>query len=256
MPRPRALDHVALVVTDLDRTVRFYQRVLGLELLRTSVPHADGARSAVLAAGGQELNISCEPEGAAGDRRDRVGMHHFCLAVEATSADELIADLRQAGVEDVRGPVERRDGTAVFIHDPDGVEVELQIKRRAGDEVVRFFDRFVEAFRLFSGARVASLYLVPGVALRGDGSIEAVQSRADIERFFQAALDGYYRGGCRAARFRDLEVVPMGGRSVLGTVTWELLGEDGSLVKVWRQSYNLVLLEEGWQVLASTYHLP
>jgi hypothetical protein len=46
----------------------------------------------------------------------------------------------------------------------------------------------------------------------------------------------------------------MGGRSVLGTVTWELLRDDGSVVKAWRQSYNLVRVETSWQILASTYH--
>jgi hypothetical protein len=37
--------------------------------------------------------------------------------------------LRQGGIDIVRGPVERRDGTALFIHDPDGVRVELQLKK-------------------------------------------------------------------------------------------------------------------------------
>jgi hypothetical protein len=46
----------------------------------------------------------------------------------------------------------------------------------------------------------------------------------------------------------------MGARSALGTVTWELLREDGSVLKHWRQSYNLVRAEKGWRVLASTYH--
>jgi hypothetical protein len=123
------------------------------------------------------------------------------------------------------------------------------------DEVAGFFDSFVEAFRAFSGAGIATLYFVPGVALRGDGSIQCLTSRADVEHFFQAALDGYYRDGGRAIRFDNLDVLPMGGRSVLGTVTWQLLGENGSVLKEWRQSYNLVRVEKGWQILASTYHV-
>lgn len=123
------------------------------------------------------------------------------------------------------------------------------------DAVGEFFDRFVEAFASFSGSRVAALYHVPDIALRGDGSIQCLQSRAEVEGFFQRALDGYRRDGCRAARFRDLDVVEMGGRSVLGTVTWELLGEDGSVLRQWRQSYNLARVEGRWQVFASTYHV-
>jgi hypothetical protein len=122
-------------------------------------------------------------------------------------------------------------------------------------EVARFFDGFVVALGSFRGAAVAALYFVPGVALRGDGSIQCLQSRADTERFFQSALDGYHGAGCRACRFKDLEVVPMGGCSVLGTVTWELLREDGSALREWRQSYNLVRVDDSWQVFASTYHI-
>ena len=103
MLEPKGLDHVALKVTDMDRTLHFYQ-VLGLELLRTSGPNADGGRSAVIKVGG------------------RVNM-------EAASIDDLIADLHQAGVDILRGPVERRDGTSVFVSDPDGVHVELRIER-------------------------------------------------------------------------------------------------------------------------------
>ena len=123
------------------------------------------------------------------------------------------------------------------------------------DEVARFFDDFVVAFASFSGARIAARYFVPGVALRGDGSIQCLQSREDIELFFQAAVDGYRKEGCRTCRYKDLDVVPMGELSVLGTVTWELLREDGSVLKQWRQSSNLVRLEKGWRILASTYHV-
>jgi len=49
--------------------------------------------------------------------------------VDAASVDDVIADLRRAGIDIVRGPVERRDGTALFVHDPDGVRVELQLKK-------------------------------------------------------------------------------------------------------------------------------
>jgi len=49
--------------------------------------------------------------------------------------------------------------------------------------------------------------------------------------------------------------VPMGERAVLGTVTWELLREDGSVLRRWRQSYTLVRAEAGWKIFASTHHV-
>jgi len=130
MLRPKALDHVGLKVTDMDKTLHFYQR-LGLTLLRTSGPDADGLRSAVIQVGSQELNVVSHPEFVSSGKEDPVGMDHFCLIVDAASIDDVIADLRQAGVDVVRGPVERRDGTALFVQDPDGVRVELQLKKLA-----------------------------------------------------------------------------------------------------------------------------
>lgn len=130
MLRPKALDHVGLKVTDMDKTLHFYQR-LGLTLLRTSGPNADGLRSAVIQVGSQELNVFSHPELVSCGKENPVGMDHFCLTVDAASVDDVIAELRQAGIDIVRGPVERRDGTALFVQDPDGVRVELQLKKPA-----------------------------------------------------------------------------------------------------------------------------
>ena len=60
MLRPQALNHVDLTVTDMDKTLHFYQ-ALGLELLRTS-DLAEGGRSAVLKVGVQEINVFSKPD--------------------------------------------------------------------------------------------------------------------------------------------------------------------------------------------------
>jgi hypothetical protein len=48
--------------------------------------------------------------------------------MERATMSELIAELHEAGLEIADGPTGRRDGTALFLHDPDSVRVELQIK--------------------------------------------------------------------------------------------------------------------------------
>ena len=126
MLRPKALDHVGLKVTDMDKTLHFYQ-TLGLELLRTSGPKADGERSAVLKVGDQEINVFSHPEFVLADTETPAGMDHFCFEMEAASIDQLMGDLRHAGIDVVKGPVKRRDGTSLFVHDPDGVRVELRL---------------------------------------------------------------------------------------------------------------------------------
>src|SRR5262245_20949183 len=115
MLRLKGLDHVGLKVTDSDKTLDFYQR-LGHTPLRTSGPHADGARSAVMQVGNQELNIFSHPAFASAGNENPVGMDHFCFLVDAASVDDVITGLRQAGIDVVKGPEKRRDGTALFIH--------------------------------------------------------------------------------------------------------------------------------------------
>ena len=129
MLRPKALDHVGLKVCDMDKTLHFYQQMFGLELLRTSGPNADGGRSAVIKVGGQEINVFSGPVFVPGANDNFAGIDHFCLNMDVASIDEIIADLRQAGIDTVRGPVERRDGTSVFVYDPDGIHVELRLAK-------------------------------------------------------------------------------------------------------------------------------
>jgi catechol 2,3-dioxygenase-like lactoylglutathione lyase family enzyme len=119
--RLKMLDHVGIRVTDLDRSLRFYVEGLGLELLR----RREGA--AVVRVGDQEINMFCAPELVA-DLNQPHRIDHFCLTVDYADAGDLIAALGESGIEIARGPIERRDGVAVFVSDPDGVRVELQIK--------------------------------------------------------------------------------------------------------------------------------
>jgi hypothetical protein len=102
-----------------------------------------------------------------------------------------------------------------------------------------YFDRFAMAFATFDGAQVAGLFATPGVALRRDGSLIALTTRDDVVRYYQAALERYRRDGCQSCRWSQLTVTPMGRRSLLATVTWDLLREDGTILTRWRQSYSL-----------------
>ena len=123
------------------------------------------------------------------------------------------------------------------------------------DEVVKFFNDFVTAFRSFSGEQIAALYLVPNVSVSADGTVRCLQTREDVGVYFQSVVDSYYGDGCRSCRYKDLDVVQVGSRSALGIVTWELLREDESVLKSWRESYNLTLSSGGLKVFASTDHV-
>jgi len=127
MLRPKSLDHLALKVTDMDKTLHFYHQVLGMELLRTSGPNAEGGRSAVLQAGGQKIDVFYRPDFVSADKDKPVGMDHLCLIMETDSVEDIMTELQQADVEIFWGPVERHGSTSVYVYDPDGVHVELRV---------------------------------------------------------------------------------------------------------------------------------
>jgi hypothetical protein len=122
-------------------------------------------------------------------------------------------------------------------------------------EIGSFYKAYAEAFHARSGTQIADFYYTPCISMRGDASIHCFQSRSETERFFQGVADTYYEEGLRRSETKNLEVVPIGGRSLLATMDWVFYRGDGTLLKQWRQSYNLVRVDGRWQILLSTFHV-
>jgi catechol 2,3-dioxygenase-like lactoylglutathione lyase family enzyme len=113
MLKPKALDHVGIIVTDMDRSLRFYIDGLGLELLRRRGAGRDGF--AALKIGHFEFNVFCNPALASEGMPQRVD--HLCLAMDYATIDDLIAALHAAEIDIASGPVKRSDGNALFVRD-------------------------------------------------------------------------------------------------------------------------------------------
>ena len=127
---------------------------------------------------------------------------------------------------------------------------------RLASEVCAFFERYNEAFASIDGRQIAALYCTPTVTMRGDGSVHCFQSQEELALFFQSVADSYKKDGYSTGTFSDLQVTAIGGRSALATMDWEMLRHNGSLIRKWRQSYNIVRAASGWQILVSTFHIP
>jgi catechol-2,3-dioxygenase len=119
--------HIGLSVTDLDRSLDFYQDVLTLELLqRSDLP---GRRFAFLGAGGR-LFLTLWQQSEAGYEPRQAGLHHLAFQV-ATLEDVQAAEakLRARGqVPRYDGVVPHREGAesaALFFTDPDGIRLEI-----------------------------------------------------------------------------------------------------------------------------------
>jgi catechol 2,3-dioxygenase-like lactoylglutathione lyase family enzyme len=123
------IQHVGLLVSDLERSRRFYAGALGLE----EVPRPPSFRfaGAWFRFGGTEIHLLAEADttGAAGvhdpgpSAASGLASH---LALEVDDLEGACARLAQHGVELVGGPMPRGDGvTQVFFRDPDGYVLEL-----------------------------------------------------------------------------------------------------------------------------------
>lgn len=116
--------------------------------------------------------------------------------------------------------------------------------------VERFFGDFDEDFASFDGDLIARRYAEPYVACRDDGSCEAFPDRGQTGRYFDGVLDHYRAAGARTCRHDELDIVAVGDRHLLATVTWELLDRSGGTVVSWRESY--VLIDHGVRLLIRT----
>jgi catechol 2,3-dioxygenase-like lactoylglutathione lyase family enzyme len=117
------IDHIVLTVFDLDRTIDFYRRVLGME----PVTFAGGRRG--LAFGRQKLNLhqagrELEPRAL----RPAPGAIDLCFISETPLA-QVIAQLEAEGVVIIEGPVDKTGALgpmkSVYFRDPDGNLLEV-----------------------------------------------------------------------------------------------------------------------------------
>ena len=111
------LNHIALYVSDLPASMRFYGETLGLPVLERPNFGFDGAWYSL---GVQELHLIVETHNPGRDR----GAVHFALRVDdAAAAREVLVS---KGVVDMSTAAPRPDGAVqVFLRDPDGYLIEI-----------------------------------------------------------------------------------------------------------------------------------
>ncbi|GAA4768115.1 VOC family protein [Actinomycetospora chibensis] len=119
----RGLHHTALVSSDVERTVAFYQDVLGFPLTEL-IDNRDYPGSSHFfhdIGNGNLLAFFDFPGLDLGPYAEVLGgLHHVAISVDPARWDELVARLTDAGVEH-----EVHSGVSVYFRDPDGARIEL-----------------------------------------------------------------------------------------------------------------------------------
>ena len=122
LPATLRLGAVHLTVTDLDRSVGFYQDSLGLQLQRREDPVA------ALGAGEEDLVVLHEEPGARPAGR-HAGLFHFALL--HPSREELARALQRLALTrtPISGASDHGVSEAIYLADPDGNGIELYADR-------------------------------------------------------------------------------------------------------------------------------
>jgi len=125
--------HTRMRVTDLDRTIRFYTEVLGLDVLeRKTSPR--GSQLAFLKVPNSDELIELTSFPPSGPVRVQEDLVHLAFQVE--NLDDTIVALGAKGVPITDGPTTTSSGSRfIFIDAPDGYEIEL-IERPNGVTIV------------------------------------------------------------------------------------------------------------------------
>jgi len=127
----KRIDHIAIVVENLNNAVEFFQKSLDLELAGTAAEPEQRVTVAFLPVGESEVEL-LEPDGTDSgvarylEKRGE-GIHHICF--EVTDIDAVLAQLKEAGVELItEEPVTNSRGWRLaFVHPKaaHGVLIEL-----------------------------------------------------------------------------------------------------------------------------------
>lgn len=115
------LDHLVLTVSNIDATLDFYQRVLGMRMLTFS----DGRVALHFGKPGYEQKINLHQAGQEFEpraHRPTAGSADLCLLTEMPLADAM-QEVRDCGVDIIAGPVPRTGASgpmeSFYFRDPD-----------------------------------------------------------------------------------------------------------------------------------------
>ena len=117
------LDHLVLTVSNIERTVIFYEKVLGMKRIEF------GEGRLALTFGNQKINLhqlGKEFEPKAGNVKE--GSADLCFILDS-SIDEAKSHIEKCGVEIIDGPIARTGAigkiTSLYFRDPDKNLIEV-----------------------------------------------------------------------------------------------------------------------------------
>jgi methylmalonyl-CoA/ethylmalonyl-CoA epimerase len=131
MPKITRINHVAVVVDDMEKSLAFWRDTLGMELHELRDVPAEQSQVAFLPLEGSEVELVQPTTGDSGIAKYLAkrgpGMHHICLEVDDLAA--MLAQMKAKGIrlinEEPRAAADGRKYAFVHPESTGGVLVEL-----------------------------------------------------------------------------------------------------------------------------------
>ncbi|HWP36598.1 MAG TPA: VOC family protein [Gemmatimonadales bacterium] len=217
LPEATHLGPVRLQTADLARSIAYYERVLGLRVVRR-----EAGRAALGPHGEERVLVELhERRGARpGGIGPRLGLYHFAILLpERAALGRFVNHLERIGAR--AGAADHLVSEALYLHDPDGLGIEVYADRprdtwrRVGRELMIATDplNFADLSRAAQGAQWTGM---PAGTVIGHVHLH-VGSLEEASRFFSHAL-GFDR---MTWRYPGALFLGAGGyHHHLGTNTW------------------------------------
>ncbi len=120
--------------------------------------------------------------------------------------------------------------------------------------IERFFETYAERYMASDADAIAAMYEAPFLAVR-EGRAIHLGDREAVREHLAALMEAYRNAGATRATIAELQVTQLDRTSVIATVRWNALTADGTLLRDFTTSYQMLREESGeWRVLSYTYH--
>jgi hypothetical protein len=115
-----------------------------------------------------------------------------------------------------------------------------------------FFDRYAERYMAGDAEAIADMCEAPFLAVRS-GTAFHLGDREAVVGHLANNMTAYQSAGAASADIVDIDILEQGTDAVLATVHWHVRAPDGTIVRDFRTSYQLVAADP-WQILSYVNH--
>jgi hypothetical protein len=116
-----------------------------------------------------------------------------------------------------------------------------------------FFEEYARTFHE-SVERFCELYEFPSETVRLDGSAQRFDTKGAAVKFFTVAKKRYEDEGCAQWGIRGLVAEDRGPGCARATIDWDMKDADGTPIRGWRQTYDVIGGPIRWRVQHSILH--